>query len=382
MAQVTQAKSFSRLKPYLASGLGIPPERLLDNFKPATLSNLPDVLTLRQTVLGAGLTWDDAQYWRWKYLKQPGASDTNIPYWVFEKGDEIIGGVGLQRVQIDVAGKTASAAWSCDIMVHPDYAGRGVGVLMVILFQEAVPFLLTLGSNAQSTGMFSKLFRRLPSLRCYKKPIRTGPILGHRLKSKPLASACAVVLDPLLALYDRSCHVRIPQGLTFERIEKFDARIDALSAKTGRPTPVRVRRSAEHLNWRFLSHPRHNYECHGVFSAGVLLGYVVTRIGGTGGDLSGKIVDWLCEVPVEAPDLPIHTILFQWAVAHLADQGASTVYTYAYDPAAASALDRLGFVRDTAADSPFFVGSCPREFEAELLDAQNWALTCGDSDID
>ena len=269
-------------------------------------------------------------------------------------------------------------------MVRPDYDGRGMGVLMNLHFQERFPFLLVLGTNARSTGMLSRMFQRLPSLRCYKKLTRTGPLLEHRLGSRALASACAVALDPLLALYHRSHHIQIPRGLvlTFERIEKFDARIDSLCAQRGRQPTVRVRRSTEYLNWRFLDHPRWDYECHGAFSRGILLGYVVTRISGKGSDLVGKIVDWLYHPPVEAPDLPIQAILFQWAVAHLADRGVGTVYTYAYDPAAASAFDALGFVRDTAADSPFFVGSCPREFEAEVLSEQNWALTCGDSDID
>ena len=109
---------------------------------------------------------------------------------------------------------------------------------------------------------------------------------------------------------------------------------------------------------------------------------MITRISREGSDAVGKIVDWLCAPPIEAPDLQIDAILFQWAVAHLADQGAGTVYAYAYDPAAASALDALGFVRDAAADSQFFIGSSTREIEADVLSAQNWVLTYGDSDID
>ncbi len=368
-------QSLTGMKPYLTDGLGIAPECLSDCFRPAAIADLPRILALRQAVLGPGLRWDDAHYWRWKYLEQPGASDTDIPYWVFEKEGEIIGGMGLQRIRVAVTGKIHPATWSCDIMVRPDFDGRGLGVLMNLLFQETFPFLLVLGTNARSTPMLSRLFRQLPSLRCYKKLIRTGPFLEHRLGSHAVGVACATVLDPLLALYDRRHRVQNPQGVTFARIGPCDAQFDSLWERTRHGPSVRVQRSAEHLAWRFFDNPKWDYECHGAFAQGVLLGYVVIRVSRKERDVTGTIVDWLCDAPILPP-------LFQYAILRLADDGVSTIYTHAYDREAETALDRLGFVRDEEADSPFFVGSCPPEIKAEVFSAQNWILTPGDSDID
>jgi hypothetical protein len=372
-----QTRSLSQTKSYLADGLGIPPERLAACFRPAAISDMPRIVALRKGVLGKALTWDDVSYCHWKYARFPSAPANEIPYWVFEKEDELIGGMGLQHVQIDLHGKRHPAVWSCDIMVRPDYDGRGLGVLMNLFFQETFPFLLVLGTNARSTGMLSRLFHRLPSLRCYKKLIRTGPFLAHRFGSHRVGEICAFALDPLLSLYDRVHRVEIPQAFTFAPIQRGDARLDSLAEQAGREPVIRVHRSAAYLAWRFFDNPRCHYECHGAFAGDVLRGWVVTRINQNG--KAGTIVDWLCDTRVAEEDL--HAILFQWAVERLAGQGAGGVYTYAYDAVAESALSKVRFVRDAAADSPFFVGSSPRDIETAVLSAQEWVLTQGDSDI-
>ncbi len=372
-----QTRSLSQIKPYLADGLNIPQKKLADCFRPAGIADMPRIRAFRKTVLGDRLTWEDASYCHWKYERAPSASTPEIPYWVFEKEGELIGGMGLQHVQIDVYGRPYPAVWSCDIMVRPDYDGRGLGVLMNLLCQETFPFLLVLGTNARSTGMLSRLFHRLPSLRYYKKLIRTGPFLEHRLGSPIVGKACSFALDPLLSLYNRAHHVKIPQALTFAPIQRGDLRLDSLAEQAGRGPVIRARRSAAYLAWRFFDNPRWDYECHGAFAGDVLRCWVVTRIDKNGE--VGTIVDWLCDTWVAEEGL--HGVLFQWAVAYFADRGVGMVHTYAYDEVAESALSKLGFVRDAAADSPFFVGSCPRDIEAAVLSEQDWVLTQGDSDI-
>jgi len=404
---MTWPTSLSDIQPYLADGIGIPQGRLLRCFHPAVTAHIPDILALRQRVFkrdapGGKPSWDDARYWHWKYVAQPRTATAPLPYWVFEKEGEIIGGMGLQHVQVDVHGKTYPAIWGCDIVVHPSYDTRGLGVFMNLVFQETFPFFLVLGTNARSTHMLAGLSHRLPSLRSYKKLIRTGPALEHRLGSRVLGKACAVVLDPLYALYDRSHRVQIPPGLTFERIEKSDPRIPALCEQIAPHTRVRVRRSTEMLAWRFFDNPRWHYECHGALFEHTLCGYVITRTDGKGGAAIGMIVDWLCGIPTRNPprsgaagEAPgpldeeatpalayLHALLFQYGVGRLAAQGVSTVYSHACGRVAEAALKRLGFIRDAAADSPFFVESCPREIEADVLSAPNWTLTHGDSDID
>ena len=107
-----QHRSTEKVLAYLAAALSMPAERMGQCFRVATPGDIRKILELRRDTLGNVLGWDDGHYWHWKYLEQPGIADGEIPCWVFEKGAEISGAMGLERVQLNVKGKVHPAIWS------------------------------------------------------------------------------------------------------------------------------------------------------------------------------------------------------------------------------------------------------------------------------
>ena len=376
-----QRRSTDKVVAYLAAALSMPAERVGKSFRVATPGDIPKILELRRETLGDVLGSDDEKYWHWKYLEQPGIADGEIPCWVFEKGAEIIGAMGFERVRLNVKGKVHHAVWSYDIMVRPDYDGRGLGVLMNLVFQERFPLLVVLGTNERSTGMLERLFTRLPSLRCWKKVITTRPFFKRRLGSPVLVTALSTVCDPLLAASAWWRRQEVPREIEFRALDRFDQRVDLLCDRVSRRGKVLVQRSQDYLNWRFGRDPRWKYDCYGAFTGNQLRGYIVTRMIRQNGSKSGLIVDWLCDDQAHSRSISMTRVLMQFALERLTSKGANAAHVLSCDGASEGALRDLDFSRDPAEDVPFFVGASPKELEHHVLADDNWFLTRGDSDI-
>lgn len=365
----------------LARALGMPVEHLKNAFRTATTDDISHILQLRQTIRNAPISWDDEKYWHWKYLSQPDRDRGEIPCWVFEKADEIIAAMGFERIQLCVNSNIYPAVWSYDIMVHPDYDGRGLGVLMNQVFQSYFSLLLVLGTNERSTRMLERLFTPLPPLRLWKKLIRTRSTLERRLNSRPVASAMATVLDPLLSAAEYCSRIRVSPEIEIRQLKAFDTQVNLLCDRIQEQNRVLVRRHKDYLNWRFLNNPRHTYNCYGAFIADRLHGYIVTHLTAVGNQTLGVIIDWLCDEESVSNRPSLMRLLLQHATHELARAGADVVHAFAYQHSVEDILRRLWFVRDPAGDIPFFLGACPPTLQEHLRASDNWILTKGDSDI-
>ncbi len=373
--------SYPQISAFLARALGMSPECLKSAFRMAMPDDISRILQLRRDTLGPAITWDDEKYWRWKYLGQPELHNGEIPCWVFEKGDELIAAMGYERIQLCANGSAYPGVWSYDIMVRPDYDGRGLGVLMNHVFQSQFPLLFVLGTNDRSTGMLERLFTPLPSLRFWKRLVRAQPTLERRLRWKRLAPPLAAIADSLLAAYSYSTRIRVPAHLEIRRLDAFDERVNLLCDRAQTQKAVLVRRHKEYLNWRFFSHPRHTYFCYGAFQGDRLQGYIVTHLTATEHQKVGVIVDWLTGSDDNVIRSSLVRLLFQHAVDQLTRAGADILHAVAYQSSIEDILRRLWFIRDPSGDIPFFLGASPKELEGCLLASENWIFTKGDSDI-
>ena len=373
--------SDARIHASLARALGMPVDRVKTAFRLATADDIPQILELRRAIRNAPITWDDETYWRWKYLGQPNLDRGEIPCWVFEKTNAIIAAMGFERIQLCADGNIHPAVWSYDIMVHPDYDGLGLGVLMNQVFQSHFPLLLVLGTNERSTRMLERLFTPLPPLRFWKKLVRTQPTLERYLKSQVLAPAIATVLDPLLATAEYCSRIRVPPRIQIRALEAFDTPVNLLCDRIQKQNRVLVRRHKEYLNWRFVNNPLHTYKCYGAFIGDRLHGYIVTHLTAIQRQKIGVIIDWLCDEDAVSNGSSLMRLLLQHSIAELARAGAHVVHAFAYQPSVEAILGSLWFIRDPKGDIPLFLGASPTHLEGHLRTIDNWILTKGDSDI-
>jgi hypothetical protein len=355
------------------------PAALEGAFRPAARDDLSEVLALRKAVIGGSVWWDDDAYVRWRYFEL--RADTEpIPYWVFKKDGQIIGVCGLEPVLLAVDGETQPAVRTLDIMVRPDFEGRGLGAFMNVVLFRHFPIAMVTGSNARSHKLISRMFRHLLDLRCWKAAVQSREVLEHRLGAGQVAAGLARVVDPLLEMERRLRRRRLPRRLAIRELTGFEDDVTELSRRCERRGRIQVRRSADYLNWRFVKNPRCRYRLLGGFLEGRLAGYLVTRFNVAKPDASrdAEIVDWLAED--EGP--AVLPFLIQEALEQFVRAGARVVSCVGFDDALPRLMASTGFRARDDERLPFFVQAAGSPLGARLASAEGWFLTRGDFDVE
>ncbi|MGH9160596.1 MAG: GNAT family N-acetyltransferase [Vicinamibacteraceae bacterium] len=373
--------SLQQLGPYVSQSLGVPYERLREAFRPATAADVPRILELRRRVSG-GMWWDDEAYVRWRYFN-PQLATQPTPYWVFEKENEIIGGMGLEPVVLVVDGKAHEATRTLDIMVRPDYDGRGLGALMNLVIFEHYPVTLVTGSNARSHKLISRMFEQALELRVWKTLVRSHDFIQRQMTLGPLTGMAAAAGDVLLALQRRLRRKRPPRALEVRELSEFDDEVTALCRALEGHGHISVRRSAAYLNWRFVSNPRCRYRIHGAFDSGRLVGYVVTRLNldRPNPRKEGDIADWLA-LPAVGDRVSPGLFLMQVAADQLIQDGAGIIRCLASGQTVPHLMDAVGFRLRAEERLPFFVRARSTTLHERLAGTEGWFLTGCDFDVE
>ncbi|HWP99577.1 MAG TPA: GNAT family N-acetyltransferase [Vicinamibacterales bacterium] len=370
--------SYETVAPYVGRALDIPLERLDTAFRPAVEADLPRILALRRAVAGNDRWWDDTAFVRWRYFE---CGEEPSAYWVFEKDREIIGACGLEPIVLAVDGRAHRAVRTLDIMVRPDFDGRGLGAFINLALFRRFPITTVTGSNERSHHLISKMFRHTLDLGCWKAVVRSEPVLRDRLKRPALARTVAAAADLLLAL-ERGIRLRRPP-FEIQELARFDDRVTELSLACERPGRIMVRRSAEYLNWRFVRNPRCRYRILGAFDGGRLAGYVVWRL-----NLArpnpwrvGEIVDWLAGPEPDADGAALRALIGA-ALQRLVREGAGLVVCMAFGDGLEPVMRAAGLRFRPDQRLPFFVRASDPALHERLASGRGWFLNSGDFDVE
>lgn len=374
-------RSFDHLLTYAGQALGLEPDELLRSYRPAQLSELKAILELRRLVNGP-VWWEDEAFVRWRYFSR-GMDAGSSSYWVFERAGEILGGCGLEPVDLAIDGDAAAAVRALDIMVRPDLDGRGLGAVMNLALFRHFPIVLVTGSNDRSHQLLRRLFQHTLDLQSWKTVIESGAVLKDRPGFAPFAGMLAPGVDLLLRVARARRRIGLPLGTTIQEITGFDSRVNDLSRRCEVKGRVLARRSAEYLNWRFCQNPRCTYRVFGAFTSGRLDGYVVTRfnLARPNRRREAEVVDWLAAPDLEHAERLLRALL-QSAVDALAGSGARLVSCSAFDAGIERVLDANGFRVRPGETLPFFVKAADPGVQQRLASTAGWFVTLGDFDVE
>jgi hypothetical protein len=374
--------TLSRAKQLVSRGLGVPVAALEQGFGAATEAESKAIVELRRPILTGldyhGLSWDDEAYVRWRFFApqcmQAGESSFLA---LRDANGGLLGGVGIDRVELFVAAERHEAIRLFDIMVQPEVDGRGLGVLLNLLALERYPIGLVVGDNPASQKLLERLFVPLLELECRKQLFRSRAFVERYVSLPMVARGTALALDVGLKAYLRA---RQPagRGVELASVHAFDEQIDQMSARIGRGGATFVHRTGGYLNWRFVDNPRADYRCYVALRRGQLCGYVVTRLGRSesSGVRLGTIVDWLAE------DDEIVAVLLSQAARHLRESGADVASVWCHGAQSAAAMHDIGFVLRPDESWPFYLYAEQSALKEQLLRADRWILTAGDYDVD
>ena len=196
---------------------------------------------------------------RWQDLNGRSARGDRLPMWVLRQGQTIIGQLAISPVQVRWGNQWLRGGWCQDLIVAPEYRGRGAGVMLVreVLRTIATETAVALvgGTNRDSYPLFRAMgFQDVGVL-----PRYVGLMALTRLVSRGVADSDAVI----------------------QPCDGFDERFDGLWDARETSHTARVRRNQAWLQWRFSQHPHWRYSIWASWRHGHLTGYLIGRIGST-----------------------------------------------------------------------------------------------------
>jgi hypothetical protein len=201
----------------------------------------------------------------------------------------------------------------------------------------------------------------------YAMLLRADRQLSRRLGSFPGARLVALAANAFLALRGRSraagCDISVLDG-------RFGDEFTAFDEECRTDTPVRMRRSAEDLNWRYRDDPLRTYEVLTARRRGELRGFLI---------LSAAADDAALVDVAPAPPDPTACALLHAARRYLKRSLVQTFSVLAAQvPQAAAALGRIGFRRRSA--GPIVVAYTPpgSRLGAVLQHPGSWPLQYAD----
>lgn len=198
---------------------------------------------------------------QWQYLDNP-TRELFVDLAVADAGARIAAIYATLPIFVRVGGQRRLALQSLDTLTDADFRGKGLftklaGATFARAEQRGAAFIYGFPNGASAPGFFKKLgWVKLDPVPFLIRPLRTRYV-AERLH---LAERLRV---PPHALPDLPLHLGeppVPPWLRLERIDRFDARFDALWEDFAAGVGVAVERGAEYLNWRLVDKPGESYE--------------------------------------------------------------------------------------------------------------------------
>ncbi|MGE5323312.1 MAG: hypothetical protein ACM3SW_10640 [Actinomycetota bacterium] len=198
------------------------------------------------------------------------------------------------------------------------------------------------------------------------KPLRIPERSQRFTGLKALDRPAAKIGDLLLRVTDYGGPSRHGWEIAIHETE-CDHEFTELWETTLAENNIRIQRTAEYLNWRYLRHPLVGYQILTARKAGALRGYLVFSVG----DDNAEIADWCC-----GGDDRLVMVLVQDLVRRLRKTATTTLSTFLLDSDPGLGLfKRMGFWhRESSPVVMHWLGSTP----APPVD---WRLLRGDRDL-
>ncbi|MFV0317276.1 MAG: GNAT family N-acetyltransferase [Microthrixaceae bacterium] len=360
-----------------------------------TEGELPLVEQFVNECYGAGAPFKQRARLQWQFVDTPyrrvGAPPTIFA--ALSRG-RVVGTIGVQDGRALVHGTPAAMGWVVDVMIHPEFRGRGIGHMIHdrALADRSTLITLTMAEATRRIAMKAGAITLGPT-REFIRPIRVSATTvksflsgkadnapgRHRLISAFNATRVGPIL--LAGVVRVIGAIRKPRrspvtDLRVEEVEEFPVDVDALWEGVAEHHPTMFERSARFLNWRFVEAPELNYRLFLLWEGDSLRGYLVTRDPNAVELPVGTVVDFLA-APGDSDALDAllthaHTELAS-RCEYLEAAASSVEYR--------SALKRAGFVA-TRTMRPTIVCT-DSDLRAGLWDTvDRWHFTKADHDWD
>ena len=345
---------------------------------------------LELTEVVHGLVPDKAawmKWWKWLYKQCP-AGDAIIG--IAESNGRIIGHRAIVPMAFKVKDNIITSALTVEIMVHPDYQGKGIYTALANEMLDQVDktdIILSIGFpnersypiGTQKLGFFAPTPLKIMIL-----PLNLENIISRFITMKLLVKIGSIIGKPFFNLIFRARKSPRIENLLIKEVLSFDDRFDEFWNRISADYEIIGVRNKEYLNWRYVNTPDIKYTIHVAEKNEQVVGYIVLRYGRTGNIVSGYIFDLV----VLKAQQDVIQCLINSAVEYFRQQKVDLVLNFMLGP-----KEYYSQYRKSRFISPGFLSKkwkfiikintpklpVPEQY---LIDGNNWFVQIGDADED
>lgn len=321
------------------------------------------------------------QQFEWIAFKNP-FSRGEPTYFIAEEGGKLFAHVGLMPLDFATRGRPRRGYFGHDLYVHPEFRGRaGLGFMVTTSFYKTMEkatekafccMIWTSPLNLQLQRR--RKYHEIPGYR-WVKLLDVDDKIQRLVASPWLAGAASAIANRLTGVADEVIAKMIRSDVEIDRIDRFDAEVDALSGRVMPKLETAVIRSSAYLNWKYADRPDHRMTVFAARRSGELTGVIVVRLG----QRQKADTAYIADILADPDDQKTIGALYHRAITLTRDRGLPRLQCIIWDDRYTRLLKQLLFFRRE--DAPMLLGDLEAcEDQARLKEASAWFLTYGDSD--
>lgn len=317
--------------------------------------------------------------WQWMYVESARRLGLEPRVWLYRDAGRIVGHNGAIPVRLKVGSQVLTTAWFVETMVLEEYRSQAVGSRLMLQAREDLPFSISLGQTEQMREIILKLgWYEVAPLQTAQLLVRPETVLKGKLSS-PAALAAGSFLRASTAV--RTMLQARPR-FDVQQVARFETRHDELWEESARDIACGAVRDASYLNWKYVDQPGQDFLRLEIFERDALRGVVVLMFRDADESYQYRRA-FIVEVVAPQSDGRLLKQLVHVAGEAAAERGADAVLCLHVSRALTRALRQAGFMmREPGRFLVVNPGDLPDESRRELLTADGWFVTQGDSDID
>ncbi|HUE88996.1 MAG TPA: SDR family NAD(P)-dependent oxidoreductase [Vicinamibacterales bacterium] len=317
--------------------------------------------------------------WRWMFVDSARRLGREPRFWTHREAAGIVGYMGSIPVRVKLNDQERDTGWLVDTMVLKEYRTQAIGSRLMVEAHDDQPFSLSLGQTSEMREIQFRLgWKQVAPLAIAQLLVRPGNVLKGKVPP-PAAWVADVGLRASSALRDLMADRAV---LTVRHVDRFDERHDALWASASRDVACAVVRDASYLNWKYVDQPGQTFLRLEVSDARGLAGVAVWMFREPDGIYRYRRA-LLVDLVAPFADASRLQHVVKAACGAATEQGADALLCHHVNPRLTSALRSCGF--HLRKPERFFLvdpGPLAEPLLAQVLSADNWLVTHGDSDID